>query len=95
MCIVSHYIYNLLNNHSRIVAYLRLAVLITGFQAAKAETLEPSSEILVKSIKAAREVLQIAMDRLYPTGNLRFAMEANFLYISFAAAFLINVSIVH
>lgn len=32
------------------------------------------------------------VERLYPTGNLRFAMGANFLYVSFAAAFLINVS---
>jgi len=33
------------------------------------------------------------VENLYPTGNLRFAMEATFLYVSFAAAFLINVSL--
>ncbi|KAG6818170.1 hypothetical protein H0H87_000075 [Tephrocybe sp. NHM501043] len=43
------------------------------------------------STRAAREVIQIMVERLYPTGNLRFAMGANFLYVSFAAAFLINL----
>ena len=43
--------------------------------------------------KVAREVIHIMVDRLYPTGNLRFALEANFLYVSFAAAFLVNVSL--
>jgi len=44
------------------------------------------------AIEAAREVIHIMVGRLYPTGNLRFALEANFLYVSFAAAFLVNVS---
>jgi transcriptional regulatory protein LEU3 len=48
--------------------------------------------VVFKSIQAAREVIQIMVERLYPTGNLQFAMEAHFLYVSFAAAFLLNVS---
>lgn len=36
-------------------------------------------------------VIQIMVERLYPTGNLRYALDANFLYVAFAAAFLVNV----
>lgn len=53
--------------------------------------LSRDSEILIKSVDAARSVIQIANERLYPSGYLRYAMESNFLYMSFAAAFLINV----
>lgn len=64
---------------------------MAGFQKTKAEDLRPNSEILVKSIEVARSVIQMTLERLYPTGYLRYAMQSNFLYISFAAAFLINV----
>jgi len=79
---------------SRIASYLRLVVLAIGFQST-ANTqggLCRDSVILLKSIHTAREVIQIMVEHLYPTGNLRFAMDSNFLYVSFAAAFLINVS---
>ncbi|KAF4614734.1 hypothetical protein D9613_003000 [Agrocybe pediades] len=79
------------NTSQLIAAYLRLCVLTVGFQKMKAEDLRPDSEILVKCIDAARSVLQIAIERLYPTGYMRYAMEANFLYVAFAAAFLINL----
>jgi transcriptional regulatory protein LEU3 len=79
---------------SRIASYLRLVVLAVGFQdTAKTQTgLCRDSAVVLKSVNAAREVIQIMVERLYPTGNLRYALEANFLYVSFAAAFLINVS---
>ena len=54
--------------------------------------LSRSCSIVLKSIETAHEVIRIMVGRLYPTGNLRFAMEAHFLYVSFAAAFLVNVS---
>ncbi|KAG6878741.1 hypothetical protein C0993_011556 [Termitomyces sp. T159_Od127] len=79
------------NTTQMITAYLRLVVLTVGFQHAFKSGFSEDSEILLKSIKAAREVIQIMVERLYPTGNLRFAMGANFLYVSFAAAFLINL----
>ncbi|KAG6825062.1 hypothetical protein H0H92_004973 [Tricholoma furcatifolium] len=79
------------NTTQMITSYLRLVVLAVGFQHAVKSGFTRDSELLVKSIKAAREVIQIMVDRLYPTGNLRFAMGANFLYVSFAAAFLINL----
>ena len=73
------------------MAYLRLVVLLAGFQKMRLEDLSRGSEILIKSVDAARTVIQIANERLYPSGYLRYAMESNFLYMSFAAAFLINV----
>jgi hypothetical protein len=87
---VSHDLVNLTYG-SRITAYLRLVILADGFQHATKRGLSRDSDILRLSIDAARTVIQIALDRLYPTGNLKFAMEANWLYISFASAFLVNV----
>ncbi|KAF9030776.1 fungal-specific transcription factor domain-containing protein [Panaeolus papilionaceus] len=79
------------NTTLMISAYLRLVVLLAGFQRTRAEDLRHDSEILVKCIDAARSVIQITLQRLYPTGFLRYAMEANFLYLAFATAFLINL----
>jgi len=78
------------NTTQMITSYLRLVVLAVGFQHAVRLGFSRDSELVSKSVQAAREVIQIMAERLYPTGNLRFAMEANFLYVSFAAAFLIN-----
>ncbi|KAF8212315.1 hypothetical protein K438DRAFT_1566839 [Mycena galopus ATCC 62051] len=78
------------NTTQMITAYLRLVVLADSFQRATKHGLSRDSDILRLSIDAARTVIQIALDRLYPTGNLKFAMESNWLYISFAAAFLVN-----
>ncbi|KIM49188.1 hypothetical protein M413DRAFT_99392 [Hebeloma cylindrosporum] len=72
-------------------SYLRLVVLLQGFQRTKVESLRRDSEILLKSIDLARSVIQITIERLYPSGFLRYAMDENFLYVSFAAAFLIHL----
>ncbi|KAK0503182.1 fungal-specific transcription factor domain-containing protein [Armillaria luteobubalina] len=74
-----------------ITAYLRLVVLAVGFQHAAKSGLSRDSEVLTRSIDAARSVIQITVERLYPTGHLRYAMEANFVYVSFAAAYLVNL----
>ncbi|KAK0210684.1 fungal-specific transcription factor domain-containing protein, partial [Desarmillaria ectypa] len=74
-----------------ITAYLRLVVLAVGFQHAAKPGLSRDSEVLTRSIDAARSVIQITVERLYPTGHLRYAMEANFVYVSFAAAYLVNL----
>lgn len=79
----------------RITSYLRLVVLAVGFQHSAKLGFSRESELVLQSIKAAREVIRIMVERLYPTGNLRFAMEASFLYVAFAAAFLINVSLLN
>lgn len=82
----------LLNNPHRITAYLRLVVLAFAFQHSVKIGLSRDSPVLTMSIDAAQTVIKIMIERLYPTGNLRFAMEANFVCVSFAAAFLINVN---
>jgi len=79
------------NTTEMITAYLRLVILATGFQCAFKSGISRESGILKRSIDAARTVIQIMVDRLAPTGNLRYAMEANFLYVSFSAAYLLNL----
>lgn len=80
--------------HYRITAYLRLVVLAAGFRDAyMSGQLTGESAVLKQSVDSARTVIQITVERLFPTGHLRYAMEANFIYVSFAAAYLINVSL--
>lgn len=77
---------------SRITKYLNLVVLLAGFQKIRIEDLHQDSEIFGKAVHAAQSVIQITLEHLYPTSFLRYAMDSTFLYVAFAAAFLINVS---
>lgn len=77
----------------RITAYLRLVVLAAAFQHGLKRGLSRRSEVFVKAFEAAKMVISIMVERLYPTSHLRYAMEANFLYVAYAAAFLTNVSV--
>ena len=70
---------------------MKLVVLSVGFQHSAKRGLSRGCEVVLKSIEAARTVIEIIIEQLAPTGYLRYAMDANFLYVSFAAAFLINV----
>ncbi|KAK1232958.1 hypothetical protein PQX77_003872 [Marasmius sp. AFHP31] len=79
------------NTTQMITAYLRLVVLAVGFQHAFKSGISRQSEILRRSVDAARTVIQIMIERLYPTGDLRYSMEAHFLYVAFAAAYLVNL----
>lgn len=76
---------------SRITAYLRLVVLATAFKHALKNGLSRHCDVFKKAVDAAKTVISFMVERLYPTGHLRFAMEANFLYVAYAAAFLANV----
>ncbi|KAA1471074.1 hypothetical protein DENSPDRAFT_776190 [Dentipellis sp. KUC8613] len=79
------------NNTQMISAYLRLVVLATAFPYAVKTGLVRQSHIVRESINVACQSIKIMTNKLYPTGILRYAMEANFLCVSFAAAFLINL----
>ncbi|KAL0572941.1 hypothetical protein V5O48_009031 [Marasmius crinis-equi] len=79
------------NTTQMITAYLRLVVLAVGFQHAFKSGISRQSEVLRRSVDAARTVIQIMIERLYPTGDLRYAMEAHFLYVAYAAAYLVNL----
>ncbi|KAF5365588.1 hypothetical protein D9758_003209 [Tetrapyrgos nigripes] len=79
------------NTTQLICAYLRLVVLAAGFQQSVKSGLPRNSDLLRRSIDAAHTVIMIMIERLYPTGHLKYALEANFLYVSFAAAYLVNL----
>ncbi|THU99310.1 hypothetical protein K435DRAFT_751881 [Dendrothele bispora CBS 962.96] len=79
------------NTTQMITAYLRLVVLASAFQHVVKSGISRDCDLLKRSIDAARMVIQIMAERLYPTGHLKFAMEANFLYVAFAAAYLVNL----
>lgn len=77
---------------SRTTAYLRLVVLAAAFQHTLKRGMTRQSDVFKKALDAAKAVISIMIERLYPSGHLRFAMEADFLHVAYAAAFLMNVS---
>lgn len=79
------------NTTEMIGTYLRLVILSMAFPYAVKKGIVRESYVAETSIDVACTVIKIMVERLYPTGILRFAMEANFLYVAFAAAFLINL----
>ncbi|KAF5391352.1 hypothetical protein D9757_002023 [Collybiopsis confluens] len=85
------YIRNRKSSSFWITSYLRLVILAVGFQHTFKSGISRQSGVLKNSIEAAMTVIQIMVERLYPTGHLKYAMEANFLYVSFSAAYLLNL----
>lgn len=79
------------NTTQMITAYLRLVVLAAAFRHALKRGMSRNCEVFKRALAAAKTVISFMVERLYPTGHLRYAMEANFLYVAYAAAFLINL----
>ncbi|KAJ3521872.1 hypothetical protein NMY22_g12132 [Coprinellus aureogranulatus] len=79
------------NTTQLIAAYLKLVVLSNAFTPAYKQGLSPDTPFFRLSLNAARNVIQIMVERLSPTGSLRYAMDANFLYVSYAASYLIQL----
>ncbi|TFK55165.1 hypothetical protein OE88DRAFT_1006449 [Heliocybe sulcata] len=84
------------NTTRLIAAYSRLVVLAHAFQLGLKKTgLKRDDYIVRESIAQAQLVLQIMINDMYPvvypTRMLRFSMEAHFLYVAYAAAFLLNL----
>ena len=79
----------------RLVSYLRLTMLATGVRQMMkkgASGLTRSCRVFKDAYNAAKTVIETMLDRLYYTRQLRYAPEDQFIYVSYAAAFLINVS---
>ncbi|KZT28474.1 hypothetical protein NEOLEDRAFT_1058377 [Neolentinus lepideus HHB14362 ss-1] len=83
------------NTTRLIAAYSRLVVLAHTFQLGLKKGLKRENYIVRESIAVAQLVLQIMINDMYPvvypTRMLRFSMEAHFLYVAYAAAFLLNL----
>ncbi|THH09165.1 hypothetical protein EW145_g2214 [Phellinidium pouzarii] len=83
---------------NRINAFNRLVVLFYGLQhvvaAKKGEEGAGASrddKLVRQCIEAAKEVIKGMIYKLYPTGMLRYSMEAHFLFATFAAAHLLSL----
>ncbi|EPT01301.1 hypothetical protein FOMPIDRAFT_1120913 [Fomitopsis schrenkii] len=70
---------------------LRLIVLGVGIQHSLKRNLTPGIELVNLSIEAANQVLKYGVERIYPTGFLRYVTEPQYLYVTYSAAFLINL----
>ncbi|KAH9951891.1 hypothetical protein B0H21DRAFT_3003 [Amylocystis lapponica] len=74
-----------------VVAHLRLAILSAGFQTVVKQGAPLDPQILNTCVQLAKSILRNTIESFYPAGMLPFIFEAHYLYIAFAAAFLINL----
>ncbi|TRM57554.1 fungal-specific transcription factor domain-containing protein [Schizophyllum amplum] len=78
----------------QMVSYLRLTLLAAGLRQSMKKGgpgLTRDCEIFKKAYDAAKTVIETLLDDLYYTGLLRYAVEDQFLYVAYAAAFLVNL----
>lgn len=71
--------------------YSRLVIFSFGHQQAFQRGLEQGKVFFDKCYKAASEVVRIAIEILAPAGRLKYAPDGHFVFISFAAAFLLKM----
>ncbi|KZT69157.1 hypothetical protein DAEQUDRAFT_765701 [Daedalea quercina L-15889] len=70
---------------------LRLTVLGVGIQHSLKRVLYPNMNLLHLAIEAARHILKYDIEYIYPTGFMRYAIEPQYIYVTYSAAFLINL----
>ncbi|CAE6525117.1 unnamed protein product [Rhizoctonia solani] len=75
-----------LSNYSRVVMFS------FGHQQAFQRGLEKGKIFFDKCYKAASEVVRVAIEVLAPSGRLKYAPDGHFVFLSFAAAFLLKAS---
>ncbi|GJJ14429.1 hypothetical protein Clacol_008693 [Clathrus columnatus] len=73
------------------VNYSRLVMFSFGFQQAVERGLQRDDIFFQRCFDAACAVITTVVDRLAPTGYLRFAPDGHFIFVSFAAAFLLKL----
>ncbi|KZT70052.1 hypothetical protein DAEQUDRAFT_765076 [Daedalea quercina L-15889] len=70
---------------------LRLTVLGVGIQYSLKRMLFPDTNLLHLAVEAARHVLKYDIEYMYTKGFTRYAIEPQYLYVTYSAAFLINL----
>ncbi|KDQ12615.1 hypothetical protein BOTBODRAFT_413596 [Botryobasidium botryosum FD-172 SS1] len=74
-----------------LVNYSRLVMYSFGFQQAFDKGLARDDMFFVQCFHAASSVVRILIDKLAPHGHLRFSPDGNFIFASFACAFLVKL----
>ncbi|CAE6480281.1 unnamed protein product [Rhizoctonia solani] len=72
--------------------YSRVVIFSFGHQQAFQRGLEKGKVFFDKCYKAACEVVRVAIEVLAPSGRLKYAPDGHFVFLSFAAAFLLKAS---
>ncbi|KZT69158.1 hypothetical protein DAEQUDRAFT_811600 [Daedalea quercina L-15889] len=70
---------------------MKLIVLGAGFHHSVRQGQEPDRDVLHLSVEAALACVRVHAEELYPAGVLRSQVEPHFLYVTYAAAFLVNL----
>ncbi|QRW23098.1 Fungal specific transcription factor domain [Rhizoctonia solani] len=71
--------------------YSRVVIFSFGHQQAFQRGLEKGKVFFDKCYKAASEVIRIAIEILAPSGRLKYSPDGHFVFLSFAAAFLLKM----
>ncbi|KAG8686322.1 hypothetical protein FRC11_009129, partial [Ceratobasidium sp. 423] len=71
--------------------YSRVVIFSFGHQQAFQRGLEKGKIFFDKCYKAASEVVRIAIEVLAPSGRLKYSPDGHFVFLSFAAAFLLKM----
>ncbi|KEP47283.1 fungal specific transcription factor domain protein [Rhizoctonia solani 123E] len=71
--------------------YSRVVIFSFGHQQAFQRGLEKGKIFFDKCYKAACEVVRVAIEVLAPSGRLKYAPDGHFVFLSFAAAFLLKM----
>ncbi|KAH9836168.1 uncharacterized protein C8Q71DRAFT_69524 [Rhodofomes roseus] len=69
----------------------RLVVLGAGVHWCLKKGVALAPDIFDSSVQIAKTTLRIHIDQLYPNGHLRYAIEPQFLYVTYTAAFLLKL----
>ncbi|KAF5391201.1 hypothetical protein D9757_003162 [Collybiopsis confluens] len=76
----------------RLVGYSRLVMFSFGFQQAYQRGIQSGDDLFfTKCLEAAKSVLHNMVDKLAPSGYLRYSADGHFIFASFASAFLLKL----
>ncbi|KIK64122.1 hypothetical protein GYMLUDRAFT_40371 [Collybiopsis luxurians FD-317 M1] len=75
-----------------LVAYSRLVMFSFGFQQAYQRGIRPGDDLFfTKCLEAAKGVIRNMVEKLAPSGYLRYSADGHFIFASFASAFLLKL----
>lgn len=75
-----------------LVGYSRLVMFSFGFQQAFQRGLQPGDDVFFsKCLESAKSVIQHMIEKLAPSGYMRYAPDGHFVFAAFASAFLLKL----
>ncbi|KAH8813808.1 fungal-specific transcription factor domain-containing protein [Flagelloscypha sp. PMI_526] len=75
-----------------LVSYSRLVMFSFGFQQAFQRGMKDEDKVFfTKCLESAKQVIKVFIEKLVPTGYMRYSPDGHFIFASFASAFLLKL----